>query len=280
MRILDISAVTDSAQIKIKKGTLQFLQDAHKETVAATIIALIGSSYDPTVLYVLYGCKNTGSGTSYIISAGAVFYNSEIYYVTASSFTLSGSNVALFTQVITQYTTNADPVTFTDSTSHNVHNIRQMQVNQGVSGSGVRDFSAIQVLSFTIPAQLNLTATGLGSISGTYPNLSVDVATPAYTGVKLLWVGTVSSSGGTVVKQGGVSYVSVTSVTHSGTGVYVINHNVGSTAYYADGIVADNSDNTAVLKQMKNFSSSTFQVQTAGNAGQLDASFQLRIYGY
>jgi hypothetical protein len=280
MRILDISAVTDSAQIKIKKGTLQFLQDAHKETVAATIIALIGSSYDTSVLYVLYGCKNTGSGTSYIISAGAVFYNGEIYYVTASSFTLSGSNVALFTQVITQYTTNADPVTFTDSTSHNVHNIRQMQVNQGVSGSGVRDFSAIQVLSFTIPAQLNLTATGLGSISGTYPNLSVDVATPSYTGVKLLWVGTITSSGGTVVKQGGVSYVSVTSVTHSGTGVYVINHNIGNTSYYADGIVADNSDNTAVLKQMKNFSSSTFQVQTAGNAGQLDASFQLRIYGY
>ncbi|CAB4126202.1 hypothetical protein UFOVP153_46 [uncultured Caudovirales phage] len=280
MRILDITPITDTAQIKIKKGTLQFIQDAHKETMATAIQALIGTSYDPTVMYILYGCKNTGSGSSYIIGEGAVFYSGEVYLANASSFTLSGSNVALFNLVITQYSTNADPVTFTDSSTHNVHNIRKMQVGQGISGSGVMDYSAVQFLNFNIPAQLNLTATGLGSISGTYPNLSVDVATPAYTGVKLLWVGTISSTGGTIVKQGGLSTISVTSVTHSGTGIYVINHNVGSLLYYADGIVADNTDNTAVLKQMKNFASGSFQVQTAGNAGQLDASFQLRIYGY
>lgn len=280
MRILDISPITDSAQFKMKKGTLQFLQDSHKETIATTIAALIGTAYDPTVLYVLSGCINTGTGSSYIISEGAVFYNSEVYLVNASSFTLSGSNVALFTQVITQYTTNADPVTFTDTTIHNIHNIRRMQVGQGLAGSAIQDWSARSVLNFNIPAQLNLTATGLGSISGTYPNLSVDVATPSYTGVRLFWVGNITSNGASITKLGGLPTVSITSVTHPSTGIYVINHNIGAQSYYADGIVSDATDNTAVLKQMKNYTTSAFQVQTAGNAGQLDAPFQLRIYGY
>src|SRR6185503_8165948 len=48
------------------------------------------------------------------------------------------------TIVITQYTTNADPVTFTDSVARNVHNIRSINFSSGVSGTGIFDFGDIR----------------------------------------------------------------------------------------------------------------------------------------
>lgn len=127
MKLLNITPISDTAQMPVKKGTLQFLQDAHKENLASTIQWLIGTSYDPTELYVIYGVVNSGSGSNYIISAGAIFYGGEIYQVDAASFSTSGINVAGFVLNVTQYTTDADPVTFTDASVNNVHNIRKLQ---------------------------------------------------------------------------------------------------------------------------------------------------------
>ncbi len=62
-------------------------------------------------------------------------------------------------------------------TVRNVHNIRQIQVVQGASGSGIADYSAASICSFVIPKQLNLTAdTTAGnqlSVGGAYPNLTL-----------------------------------------------------------------------------------------------------------
>ena len=178
-RIYDVSAVTDSAQIPIKQGTLQFLQDMNTERFAALIIALIGPSYTTSTVYVLSGVVNTGSETNYIISSGAAFYNGEVFLIDPATFTVTGGNVAVFNIGVTQYTTNADPVTFTDTTIHNVHNIRKLVVSGAASGSGIADYSATFFMSFFIPSQVNLmapTATPyVGNqlqIIGAYPNLT------------------------------------------------------------------------------------------------------------
>ena len=171
MKILDITPISDTAQMPLKKGTLQFLQDAHKETLGATITGLIGNTYNASTLYVLNGCTNTGSGSVYAIAAGAVFYNGEVYLVDAANFTASSGNTAVLSQVTSQYTTFADPVTFTDSTTHNVHNIRKMQISQGASGSGISDYSSAFFLNFTIPAQVSITGT---LVSGGYPNYVIN----------------------------------------------------------------------------------------------------------
>lgn len=168
MKKLDITPITNAAQLPIKKGTLQFLQDANSEIFAALMTALIGSSYSYNTMYVLYGCINSGSGANYIISAGAVFYQGEIFLVDSTSFSTTGSNVPIMTLITSQYTTDADPVTLTDSSVHNVHNIRKITVVSGAAGSGLVNFSSLYRLSFTIPAQLNATGSG---VSGTYPNL-------------------------------------------------------------------------------------------------------------
>jgi hypothetical protein len=175
MNVLDTSSITDASEFPIKQGTLVFLQQAYSQIVAAVMQALLSPSYNPSTVYVLYGVVNAGSAPFYNITAGAVFYQGEIFLVPAASFTATGSNVGVFQIVTTQFTTNADPVTFTDMTIRNVHNIRQIQVVQGASGSGIADYTAAFYCSFVIPKQLNLSGTGQASVSGVYPNMVVNV---------------------------------------------------------------------------------------------------------
>ena len=135
MRKLDVSSISDSSQMPVKKGTLQFLQDSYTEITKSVMSSLAGgNNYDPAKVYVLYGVINSGIYPVYNIVEGAVFYNGEIFQVDAASFTATGSNVAVCNIVQTQYTTDADPVTFTDASVRNIHNIRKMGISQGASG--------------------------------------------------------------------------------------------------------------------------------------------------
>lgn len=143
MKKLDLSAVTVSNQFPLKEGTLDFLQLAYQEGITAIVNNLIGGISDSTRGYILWGCQNTGSGLNYIISAGGVYYNGEVLLVDTTTFTASSGNVAIATIGISQYTTNADPVTFTDGVSRNVHNIRKIIFSDGASGSGLFDFGSL-----------------------------------------------------------------------------------------------------------------------------------------
>lgn len=175
MKKLSTTPISNSAQFFPKKGTLEFLQLQHRETTAATIIALIGPTYNAGTMYVLYGVVNTGTYPTYTTTAGAVFYNGEIYYVDAFSFTATGSDVAVFSTIQSQYTTDADPCTFSDATTHNIHNIIKMQLTAGASGSGLANLSAAFYLNFAIPAQVVISGSGQAIVSGSYPNINVNV---------------------------------------------------------------------------------------------------------
>lgn len=141
MRKLVTSDITNTVAFPVKSGTLNHLQLAYQEAITALANSIIGRVPDTTNCYVLFGCKNTGSGTSYIISAGAIYYNGEVYLVDAVSFTSASGQTAVLSFVTTNYTTNADPVTFTDGVAHNVHTIQKIAIASGVSGSGVCDFA-------------------------------------------------------------------------------------------------------------------------------------------
>jgi len=140
MKKLDTTPIATGISFIPKGGTLLFLQLAYQEAFNALMQGNIGSSYDVTKGYILYGCVNTGSGTTYTISAGAVFFNGEIYLVDAITFTISGSNVAEGTITTTQYTADADPSVFTDGVSRNVHNIRKIVFGPALAGSGAFDY--------------------------------------------------------------------------------------------------------------------------------------------
>lgn len=148
MKKIKTSDITSSVGLPVKSGTIQHLQDSYKE-LFEVMFKTFGKGTDNTTVYVLYGCENTGSGSNYIISAGAVYYAGEIYLVDAATFTVSGGNVPVATITTTYLTAaNADPVTLTNSTTANVHEIRKMVIASGASGSGTANYSAFNFYPF------------------------------------------------------------------------------------------------------------------------------------
>jgi hypothetical protein len=149
MKHLRNTDITPTSQLPIKSGTLEFLQDAHEETshdiIQAIVKNIIGeSNYSLSTPYVLYGLTNVGSGSSYIISNGAILYGGQIYRVDTATFTAGAGQTAIMNFVTSQYNTNADPVTFSDAVQRNVHDIIKIVVVAGTSGSGsVADYSTL-----------------------------------------------------------------------------------------------------------------------------------------
>jgi len=151
MKKLDLSAVTDAAQFYPKKGTFNFLQLAFQEGFSSIIETLIGSAYNPSIVYILsgvgvniggviyYNPNFVGVTTNYM--TGYAYYNGEFFIITASTITPTTGQVPLFILNSTSYTTNADPVTFTDHTTHNIHIIRSLSIVAGaVGGSGTTGY--------------------------------------------------------------------------------------------------------------------------------------------
>lgn len=140
MKRLDTTPITTGIGMPIKSGILDFLQDAHKETASDMVANMLGFQPDANTMYILSGCVNSNTAPTYNVSAGVVFYNGEIYEVPAFNFTTTGSDLPYPNLVITQFTTNADPVNFTDGTPRNVCNIRKIVVTATSTSTGYPTF--------------------------------------------------------------------------------------------------------------------------------------------
>jgi hypothetical protein len=139
MKILNINDIGSSNAMPIKAGTLQFLQDAHKETIAGLITNIIPTPLSNTI-YILSGCRNSTVAPIHTLSAGVLYYNGEIFNFDGATFTLTGLQKAYARILTTQYLTNADPVQFTDGVSRNVHNIRKIVIEATTTSSGLPEF--------------------------------------------------------------------------------------------------------------------------------------------
>jgi hypothetical protein len=146
MKILNISNISSSNAMPIKSGTLQFLQDAHKETVAGLLTNILPNP-DVNTIYIISGCVNTGVLPIHNISAGVLYYNGEIFNFDGANFTLTGLQKAYARIETTQYITNADPVQFTDGVNRNVHNIRKLVVENTITSSGLPEFKDFVIIN-------------------------------------------------------------------------------------------------------------------------------------
>lgn len=139
MKKLDLSATSASIGAPLKKGSFDFLQSAYIE-LASSLLNIRNGSYNPSKIYILYGCKLLSSGGSSTISAGAVFCNGEVFLSPAQTIPdPAGANVIVCNLKTTQYSsgTEADTVTFTDLVARNIHNIRTVEyISTGLSGTG------------------------------------------------------------------------------------------------------------------------------------------------
>lgn len=167
MKKVDYSQILSGRKQPFKKGTWKHLQEAYTDVISDMLVAQIGDSYAGRVVYILYGCVNFVAGGNNNISAGAVFFGGEVYHHSGSVFTVSGgAPVILANRQFSNYTDpTADPVTFSDSSTGNVHNIRNVTfangtVNTGtLSGNHWSNFSELVRLnyetvlmnSFTLP---------------------------------------------------------------------------------------------------------------------------------
>lgn len=189
MRKLITTDITTSIAMPIKSGTLDHIQLAYKEAVGEAIKGLIGSSYSTGIVYALNGLVNSGSGSTFNISAGSVFYNGEVYLVDAVTVVASGSNTAVAVLDSTFFTgSNADGVQFTDGIVRNVHQIVKVKFQSGLIGSGIANYFDLVRINTNIP-QLALTGSGIAVVSGTYPNQNVFVPAPPTPGSVILQSG-------------------------------------------------------------------------------------------
>lgn len=230
MRKINPSFITSAAKQPFTQGTWTHLQLAYQEAISAMVQQTIGIAYDPTKVYILFGCVATGTDPgARTFTAGAVFFDGEVYLVPAASYTSSGSNVAVGTIVITPYTGtggNADPLEFTDLSTHNVHDIRTMNITAAASGSGTADFNTwLTIDSHTTSNQSGsaVMAVGTGTISSVTFNWS---------------------------KKGNMMYLSfavgITSLTPGGGNAVAINitlpQNVAQFIAYGNGIIKNTTD--------------------------------------
>lgn len=186
MKKLEIAPYTSSSVgFPVKQGTWDFLQLAFQEAIAASIIAPLSgfvSPYDPTVVYILYGCVATGSTTT-SITAGAIFFNGEIYLVPAQSFSSpANGNTTVANLLTTQYLTNADPVQFTDGNNHNVHNIRTVQWAWAASGTGTISTTTASdlanMVNFATASGITPITSELTTLTGsTIPGINTSIST-------------------------------------------------------------------------------------------------------
>lgn len=139
MKRLETSPISDTVAMPIKSGTLEFLQDSWKEGLAAIIKSTITAEAVDTI-YTLSGCINSGSGSNYIISPGFLYLNGEIFPFDGATFTLTGLQKAYARIETTQFTTEADPVQFTDGIPRNVHNIRKIVVENTTVSSSLPEY--------------------------------------------------------------------------------------------------------------------------------------------
>ena len=139
MKKLDTTPITTSVGFPPKEGTWQHLQEAHQETTSANLRGQIrGMTADSSQAYILHGCEYRVSSGNYTVTAGAIFYNGEVYLVDAvSSTTVPTLPTKVIAKITTTYFTNAiaDPVTMSDTSTENMHEIRKIVIENGTSST-------------------------------------------------------------------------------------------------------------------------------------------------
>lgn len=141
MKKIDVSALLGTLGAPFLKQTFVHTDEQVKEVVDALVKSLIGT-YTTNDLIILHGCVITGTTTK-AITAGAIYYNGEVYLVDAASGLTAGADTWIFA-IVTTYAAG-DPVTYDDSTTHNQHQIDKIAFQVGVGGAGIANWDGVTV---------------------------------------------------------------------------------------------------------------------------------------
>ena len=139
MKYIDTSAVALGAAMPYKSTMVEWNINQSTDVFSAIRAALTNElSYANLVLQ---GCTNTIVGSTHTIAAGIITTGTGFASCATTSVTLSPGQVVIGTVNITYpLVGTADPVTFSDGTTHNVHAESTIVWSAGASGSGDFDY--------------------------------------------------------------------------------------------------------------------------------------------
>ena len=143
MKKIKTTDIIAGSAMPLKSGSLDHLQSAYQEPlidIIQTFEARNDTEAYPnyTTPVIMYGNRWNGLG----VSQGVLVYGTEMFRCPSQLITLGFGQVVIGTITTTYFTaTNADPVIFSDLTSNNVHEIRQIVWSAGTSGTGDFDLS-------------------------------------------------------------------------------------------------------------------------------------------
>lgn len=148
MKKITTTSVTSTSRQPLLGRSVTHLEEGIIENDNSLIRAIL-PSYIAGDVVILYGCLVTaGSPTSAglcTITAGAVYYNGEIYQTVGFSAVITGSNVVVGT--ITTNFQSGDPVTNSDGSLNYVHEIVTFDLSQALTGTADKDFSLLKTIS-------------------------------------------------------------------------------------------------------------------------------------
>ena len=150
MKKIDTSNIIENVrQLGATSVTLDHINNSIKETIN---FFLKGVAASPGGVLALYGCVNSGSGLNFIISAGACWYNGEIYEVDALTGTAGGGQTAVLSIETTYLGT--DPVLYSNNQNYPTHRIDKLKWSFATSGLGIVDYSGLTRLKDRVNVNL------------------------------------------------------------------------------------------------------------------------------
>lgn len=142
MKKVQLNNISEGVRYPLTTLFAQHIQEAYTEIVDALVKGLIE---DPSKLTILHGCAIGGASPNYTVSAGAAYYQGEVFLVDAGTVNVP-SGQTLVWRIEESYAAG-DPVTFSDNIPRNAHLIRKMKLVAGASGSGVADNAEVKQLN-------------------------------------------------------------------------------------------------------------------------------------
>ena len=149
----NIAGIVKAPYIKV---THDHYVQSIRETTAQLVLSEIGS-YTANDIIILRGCEVVVTGstpgiTTATLSAGAIYYNGEIYEVDANGSLATTGTQTYYWEVVTTYA-GGDPIVWSDGISRNLHRIDKLQLVNGTSGDGLGDYDAstVKYKNYTTP---------------------------------------------------------------------------------------------------------------------------------
>ncbi len=144
MKKIETTNIAGTQDAPFIKSTFDHLNEANQNATSDIIKGLLGT-YVTNDVIILYGCVvvDTIPGSS-SLTAGAVYYNGEIYEVDANAAIITAGLETLVWSIDTTYRAG-DPIQWSDGVSRNLHQIDKFVLSAGLSGSGLANFDGTTV---------------------------------------------------------------------------------------------------------------------------------------